>query len=241
MCFTIEVHLSRKAIENRFSVDTSTLYDFDFRYFYRAFDHPLIPVVTQEEPHCVQLMEWGLIPSWAGDREKASQIRRGTYNARAESLPEKPSFREPLNRGRCWIIAHGFFEWQHRGQSKIPWYIRLRNDDPFVFAGLYDRWRDPAEGTLISTFTIITTRANPLLEKIHNTKKRMPVILDARNETDWISGDVTLRRSMQLLIPFPDEQLHAHTISNSISHPGISPDDPDIIKPFDHPLPGNLF
>ncbi|MFO7934312.1 MAG: SOS response-associated peptidase [Bacteroidales bacterium] len=241
MCFTIEVHLTRKAIEERFSVDASALFDFDFNYFYRAFDHPGIPVVTQEEPQRVQLMEWGLIPYWAGDREKAARIRRGTYNARAESLHEKPSFREPLNRGRCWVIAHGFFEWQHRGPSRIPWYIRLKDDLPFAFAGLYDRWRDPVEGTQISTFSIITTRANPLLEKIHNTKKRMPAILDAESEADWIKDDLSPDQSRQLLIPFPDDRLHAHTISKKILSPEISPGDPDVIRPFDHPGPGDLF
>ncbi|MCK4751597.1 MAG: SOS response-associated peptidase family protein, partial [Bacteroidales bacterium] len=96
MCFTIEVHLTRKAIEKRFSVDTSALYDFDFRYFYKAFSNPFIPVITQLEPGNAQLIQWGLIPSWAGSREKAEQIRQGTYNARAESLHVKPSFREPL-------------------------------------------------------------------------------------------------------------------------------------------------
>jgi len=84
MCFTIEVHLTRKAIERRFSVDTSALYDFDFNYFYRAFSNPFIPVIAQDDPDHAQLMQWGLIPAWAGDRHKANQIRKGTYNARSE-------------------------------------------------------------------------------------------------------------------------------------------------------------
>lgn len=241
MCFTIEVHLTRKAIEKRFPVDASALYDFDFNYFYRAFDHPLIPVVTQEDPERVQLMEWGLIPAWAGDRETAGRIRKGTYNARAESLAEKPSFRQPFQRGRCWVIAHGFFEWQQRVQGKIPWYVRLKNDDPFVLAGLYDRWRDPVEGNLMHTFTVITTRANPLLEKIHNTKKRMPVILNADSESDWISSDLSLQRSAQLLIPFPEEQLHAHIVSNMLLRAETRPDDPAVIRPFEPPSAGELF
>ncbi|HER08634.1 MAG TPA: SOS response-associated peptidase [Bacteroides sp.] len=241
MCFTIEVHLTRKAIEKRFAADTSALYDFDFNYFYRAFDHPLIPVITQEDPGKVQLMEWGLIPAWAGDLETANRIRKGTYNARAESLHEKPSFRQPFQRGRCWVIAHGFFEWQQRVQGKIPWYVRLRNDDPFAFAGLYDRWRDPVEGNLMQTFTIITTRANPLLEKIHNTKQRMPVILHRDNEADWINSDLSLHRSAQLLIPFPEGQLHAHTVSNRLLHAETRPDDPAVIRPYEPPSPGKLF
>ncbi len=241
MCFTIEVHMTRKAIERRFSVDTSALYDFDYSYFYRAFSNPIIPVIAQEDPNHIQMMQWGLIPSWAEDRKKAEQIRKGTYNARAESLHEKPSFREPLLNRRCGIIAHGFFEWQLVNGVRIPWYIRLKSDAPFVFAGLYDSWIDPAVGEAISTFTIITTRANPLMEKIHNTKKRMPVILDPKGESGWITGDISIRKARQLLFPIEEGKLHAHTISNAISRAGAKPDNPHIIQPYDHPVPGSLF
>ena len=80
MCFTIEIHLTRKAIETRFPVNTSALYDFDFNYFYRAFSHPMIPVIAMEDPVQVQLRQWGLIPSWVNSRVQAEQIRKGTYN-----------------------------------------------------------------------------------------------------------------------------------------------------------------
>ena len=241
MCFTIEVHLTRKAIEKRFSVDTSALYDFDFRYFYKAFSNPFIPVITQLEPGNAQLIQWGLIPSWAGSREKAEQIRQGTYNARAESLHVKPSFREPLRSGRCVVIAHGFFEWQHVKGEKIPWYIRLKSDEPFVFAGLYDRWIDPDNGEMIKTFSIITTSANPLMEKIHNTKKRMPMILQPEVEKDWINGDISFRKVNQLLLPFGEDGLHAHTVSKLLSNKEADPNDRAIITPFDHPVSGTLF
>ena len=241
MCFTIEVHLTRKAIENRFSVDTSALYDFDFKYFYRAFSNPLIPVVSGDDPGRATLMQWGLIPSWTKDRQKADRIRKGTHNARAESLHEKPSFREPLLRGRCLVLAHGFFEWQHVNRAKIPWYIKLKNDAPFAFAGLSDSWRDPDTGEVHQTFSIITTQANPLMEKIHNTKKRMPVILTPENEKEWIAGDVSLRKTKQLLNPLEEEEMQAHTISPIISEQGLDPDDPALIKPYDYPVHGTLF
>jgi len=241
MCFTIEVHLTRQAIENRFSVDASSLREFDFNYFYKAFQNPLIPVITQDEPDRVQLMQWGLIPSWVPDQEKATRIRKGTYNARAESLHEKPSFRGALRGGRCCVIAHGFFEWQHQGGRKIPWYIRLKSDAPFLFAGLCDQWVDRDTGELLRTFTIITTRANPLLEKIHNSKKRMPVILPRETETDWIRGEFGKHHVDQLMLPFPEEQLHTHTVSGKISSPGADPADPGIIEEYGQPREGTLF
>jgi len=107
MCFTIEIHLTRKAIEERFAVDTAALKDFDFNYFYRAFTNPLIPVIAGDSLHSTRLMQWGLIPSWAKDSQKASEVRKGTYNARAETLHEKPSFREPLLKGRCLVSSNG--------------------------------------------------------------------------------------------------------------------------------------
>lgn len=241
MCFTIEVHLTRKAIENRFSVDTSALYDFDFNYFYKAFSNPELPVIAQENPSDVSLMQWGLIPYWAADQKKAEQIRKGTYNARAESLHEKPSFREPLRKRRCLVIAHGFFEWQLVNGVKIPWYIRLKNDRPFAFAGLYDIWNDPENEHPLYSFSIVTTAANPLMEKIHNTKKRMPVILPEESEYQWISGDISLHKANQLLLPFDETALQAHTVSPGLSASDLNPQDPDIIKPFEHQVPGKLF
>ncbi|MEN8201310.1 MAG: SOS response-associated peptidase [Bacteroidota bacterium] len=241
MCFTIEVHLTRKTIEKRFPVETSALYDFDFNYFYKAFTNPMLPVISQEMPYEVRLMEWGLIPAWAADRKKAEQLRKGTYNARAETLQEKPSFREPLRKGRCLVIAHGFFEWQLINGVKIPWYISLKNDKPFAFAGLYDIWNDPEGENLLYTFSIITTAANRLMEKIHNTKKRMPVILSEETENQWISGDISLHKINKLLLPYNEADLQAYTVSPSLSHPHINPQDPDIIKPYDHLITGKLF
>ena len=241
MCFTIEVHLTRKAIENRFRVDTSRLSDFDFNYFYKAFSNPLIPVITQQDPGRATLMQWGLIPGWSFDRKKAEQIRKGTYNARAETVHEKPAFRKAFQQGRCLVIAHGFFEWQHRQGDKIPWFIRLKNDRPFVFAGLFDSWTDRETGEIVDTFSIITTRANPLMEVIHNSRKRMPVILPESAEREWIEDKISPGKADQLLLPFDEKKLHAHTVSPEISSTRVDPADPKLVEPYPHPAPGKLF
>jgi putative SOS response-associated peptidase YedK len=241
MCFTIEIHLSRKAIEERFKVDSSVLYDFDFNYFYRAFNNPLIPVVSQDDPSRVQLMQWGLIPAWSRDREEAERIRKGTYNARSETLHEKPSFKESLSRGRCLIIAGGFFEWQLVNQVKIPWYITLKSKAPFAFAGLCDYWRDPENGEIWKSCSIITTRANPLMEEIHNTKKRMPVILNQDRESEWISGEPSLLKRRELLKPFNHFDLEAYTVTPRLSSSNADPSDPAMIEPYEHFSTGKLF
>lgn len=241
MCFTIEIHLSRKAIEKRFGVDTSALYDFDFNYFYRAFANPFIPVISQEEHTGVQLMQWGLIPAWSRNREEAERIRKGTYNARSETLNEKPSFKGALNRGRCLIIAGGFFEWQLVNGVRIPWYISLKDGSPFAFAGLCDAWRDPVSGELTKSCSIITTRANPLMEHIHNTKKRMPVILEKELEQEWISGDPSLLRRNRLLKACDESALQAHTVNPRLSSASADPGDPATIEPYKFSSPGTLF
>lgn len=241
MCFTIEVHLSRKAIEERFRVDTSALYDFDFNYFYRAFSNPFIPVIAQEDDSQVQLMQWGLVPAWSRDLEEAERIRKGTYNARSETLHEKPSFKEALSRGRCLIIAGGFFEWQHIDKRRIPWYISLKNGAPFVFAGLCDSWRDSVSGETWRTCSIITTEANPLMELIHNTKKRMPVILNKDLEKEWISGEPSLLKRNQLLTAYDESDLKAYTVSPSLSSSNAEPSDPASIDPYEQLSPGKLF
>lgn len=241
MCFTIEIHLTRKAIETRFPVNTSALHDFDFNYFYRAFSHPSIPVIAMEDPDKVQLRQWGLIPSWVNSREQAEKIRKGTYNARAETLHEKPSFKEALSTRRCLVIAGGFFEWQLVNGTKIPWYIRLRSQEPFVFAGLCDSWRDPENGDCIQTFSIVTTSAGPLMEKIHNTKKRMPVILRKEREQEWISGDISLLKRKHILLPVDDSALEAHVVSPNLLSKGADPSDPGITLPYDFEIPGSLF
>ena len=241
MCYTIELYLSRKAIEERFSLDTSSLYDFDFRYFYSAFQNPYLPVVTQDAPDRVQLMQWGLIPGWTRDYRHAEKIRSATYNARSESIHEKASFRQSFKYRRCWVLGHGFFEWQEINSRKIPWYIRLKNDAPFVFAGLYDFWVDPDTGEQYSTFSVITTRANPMLERIHNTKKRMPVILHPNDENHWIDSSLQVVKARELMTPYPEDEMIFHPVSGNIVKKNSDPHDPGIIEPITYPVTGFLF
>jgi putative SOS response-associated peptidase YedK len=241
MCFTINIHTTRNAIEKRFNVDASALSDFDFRYFYKAFNNPQMPVITQKDPQQVQLMNWGLIPNWVKETEQAEQIKKGTYNARDESLDIKPSFQNALIKGRCWIIAKGFFEWQHVGSEKIPWYISKQNHALFAFAGLYDTWNNPDTGENIKTFSVVTTKANPLMEKIHNTKLRMPVMLYDHNEKEWIKPILEEEYRSNILLPYNEQLLNTHTISKDISKKSADPDDGKILQKIDYHIDGKLF
>ncbi len=153
---------------------------------YNGFQYPQIPVVASSNPDRVQLMTWGLIPSWSKDVE----IRKFTLNARAETLSQKPSFKSVLNN-RCLIYADGFYEWQWldpHGQKKQKYLITLENEQPFCFAGLWSSWNEPVTGKPLHTFTLITQPANELMSRIHNSKHRMPWILPAECEADYLGG-----------------------------------------------------
>jgi putative SOS response-associated peptidase YedK len=129
----------------------------------------LVPVVVNDGARALDAFRWGLIPFWAKDPRIASQ----NINARAETLSEKPAFREAFGLRRCVVLAAGFYEWKARADGKIPHFIRLVSGRSMSFAGLWERWRSP-EGPLVSTCTIITTAPNDFMAALHD---RMPVIL----------------------------------------------------------------
>ena len=169
----------------------------------------------------VELMKWGLIPFWAKD----PRIGYKMINARAEGIEDKPSFRKPLRSQRCLVPTSFFFEWRHIGEDKIPYLIRLKGQDVFAFAGLYDVWKD-AEGYPLKSFTIVTTEPNELLEEIHN---RMPVILEEKAEDIWLDPQVSdVRILVSLLRPFQAERMEAYPVSKLVNNPAN--DNDEIIK-----------
>ncbi len=174
--------------------------------------------------NAVEFFRWGLIPGWAKD----PAIGHRMINARAETLAEKPSFRTPLRRRRCLILADGFYEWRKDpgGKTKTPMYIRLSNGAPFAFAGLWDLWRGPDDSPVTSC-TIITTSPNDLLAPIHN---RMPVILPADAYEQWLDPDEQpADRLTPLLNPYPAREMTAHAVSRTVNNPRT--DSPDCVKP----------
>ena len=169
MCFSVNVNLVKEELENRYG---ATLIDPDkYRtsYYYHAFSLPEIPAVCSGSPDVIQLLKWGLIPSWT----KELDLKKIIINARSETLYDKPAFKSLIKKKRCLIPSNGFYEWKLEDRKKIPYYISLKNNSIFAFAGLYDSWIDGL-GTENKTFTIITTKSNSLVETIHS---RMPVIL----------------------------------------------------------------
>jgi putative SOS response-associated peptidase YedK len=158
-----------------------------------------VAVLARADDRRIEYMRWGLIPSWAKDISIGSKL----FNARAETIQEKPSFRTAFARRRCLIPADGFYEWQkqEKGLSK-PFRFELKDKKPFAFAGLWELWRS-SEGDELKSCTIITTTANDLVAKIH---PRMPVMLDAETCWNWIEFR-DLAELQEMLQPYPSEKM----------------------------------
>lgn len=210
-------------------------------YHANAFTHPLWPVITDAEPDTIQLMHWGLIPSWAKNHDDAMKLRNNTPNARIETIFEKPSFRESAHKKHCLVPATGFFEWQTIKKKTYPYHIHLKDEEIFSMAGIWEVWTDKQSGETKETFSILTTEANPLMARIHNLKQRMPVILPKETELDWLHKGFDETTIDPFTRPFDEHQMMVYTISRKISEKDSNT--PDVLKPYAYPEfnQGSLF
>jgi len=157
---------------------------------------------------------WGLIPHWAKDEN----IAYSTFNARSETAANKPAFRDAVKHRCCLVPAHGFFEWKRDGKEKQPYLIRLKGGGLFMFAGLWATWKD------VTSFTIMTTEPNELMEDIHN---RMPVILGADDCDRWLDLDTD---PADVLKPCPADWLEVYPVDKRVGN--VRNKDAELIKPM---------
>jgi putative SOS response-associated peptidase YedK len=185
--------------------------DLDINPNYNISPSFIMPVITKNSPKKIQPMKWGLIPSWAKD----PRIGYKMINARAESIKEKPSFKNSFRNRRCLVPATGFYEWKKDGDTKTPYYFKAKDDSIFSFAGLYDIWID-AEGKEILSYTIITTEPNEIMRPIHN---RMPVILKRKDEDKWLDISSSDLEIISMLKPTENEMLESYQVSANVNRP----------------------
>ena len=170
-------------------------------------------------------LRWGLIPSWAKDPAIGNRM----INARAETLAEKPAFRDAFAERRCLVPADGFYEWEKLRHRKQPHYVRVGGGRVFAFAGLWERWWDRVSGEQQETFTIVTTEPNALLAPIHN---RMPAIVAPEDYGRWLEPENRDPSSlMGLLAPYPPEQMSAYPVSTYVNKP--ENEGPECVRPVD--------
>ena len=166
-------------------------------------------------------MRWGLIPWWA----KNASIGSRMINARAETVSEKPAFRDALRRRRCLVLADGFYEWQRTGAARKPMRVVMGSGQPFAFAGLWSVWRDP-DGNRIPSCAIITTTANDLLRAVHD---RMPVVLPRELEGFWMDRSIDDPGALaSVLIPYPNDAMETYEVSSLVN--SVANDGPEVIK-----------
>lgn len=219
MCGRYTLHHDASQLALRFAVQETRA---DVPERYNIAPTQPVAVVTVNSPRTLQMMRWGLIPSWAKDPAIGNKL----INARAETLAEKPSYKTALIRRRCLIPADGFYEWKPAGNGKQPMYIHRRDDALFAFAGLWEEWRSP-EGDTVRSCTIITTTPNDLMASIHN---RMPAILRPEEEAAWLDNTTQSAPDLlQLLRPYPESAMEAYAVSKMVNAPTV--DTPDCIAP----------
>jgi len=248
MCGRFTLFQPPRRVEERFDAS----FDYPYERRYNAAPGQALPVITDERPDRIRALEWGLVPTWAEARDDVGTL----INARAETVAEKPSFREAFAgvdpaagpdaeaAGRCLVLADGFYEWTDTDDGRRPYRITRRDDDPFAMAGLWSRWRPPGtqtglaefgtggptdEPALVETFTIVTTAANGVVGELHD---RMPVVLRPADERRWLTAGVEEARS--LLQPAPDAWLRAYPVSREVNDP--SNDRAAVVEEVD--LPG---
>jgi putative SOS response-associated peptidase YedK len=203
-------------------------------YYINAFDHSKCLVHAQGRGE-LQEMEWGLIPFWIKSETEAAEIANRTQNAKCETVFELPSYRHCIKNQKCLIFGKYFFEWRHiTEKNKIPYLIGIKNYDfpdqfkPFTFGGIYDRWVNKETAEVKETFSIITTPANSMMELIHNSKKRMPLIIPEESQQRWLTSTEP-DEIKKLMIPFPSNQMMAYPISKNISKRGIEKNIPETL------------
>jgi putative SOS response-associated peptidase YedK len=193
----------------------------------------VLAVVMREGAATGARLRWGLVPPWAEDPKVGFRM----INARAETIADKPAYRRPFERGRCLIVADGFYEWQREGVRQ-PFHITRGDGGPFAFAGIRTAWRDPREpeGELLRSCAIVTTAANAAIQQIH---PRMPVILDPEDEEDWLDPGTPPPRLHELLRPLAVDLTHARPVSKAVNDARY--DGPECLAPAEPAPQGELF
>ena len=197
-----------------------------------GFTHPKLPVLTTELPNEFQILHWGLIPKWTPSADLVKQFRINNLNSKSETIFEKRSFSGPVKKNRCLIPVTAFFEWRDVNKKKYPYLIKLKNEEIFCLGGIYDEWVNKETGEILNTFSIVTTEANPLMQKIHNLKLRMPLIFSKETEKEWLNPDLSENEIKNLMKPLDENLMVAYTISKRITSRTENPNDPDTLIPF---------
>jgi putative SOS response-associated peptidase YedK len=192
--------------------------------------HQILSIIKHNNKNRLEKLHWGLVPFWAKDISIASRM----INARAETVAEKPSFRNAFRKRRCLIPADGFYEWKGEKGHKQPYYVSIPSGESFAFAGLWETWIDKGsdEESVYKSCTIITSEASGSISSIHH---RMPAILDPEFHEKWLNPDIQDPKELEIILQ--DGLIHDmkyYPVSKFVN--SVKNNDPNCIKPIDENL-----
>jgi putative SOS response-associated peptidase YedK len=190
-----------------------------------------VAVITNDAPKELTIVRWGLIPSWSKDPKIASSL----INARSETADSKPSFRTAFKHRRCLIPVTGFYEWTTTDDSKQPYFIHVKDEEVFSFAGLWEVWRNP-EGDEVWTCSVLTTEANEKIGRLHH---RMPVILDGENRDIWLDKKTDVNELRLLMQAYDSEKIDYYPVSKAVN--SVKNDEASLLEPNLPPKQTSLF
>lgn len=185
---------------------------------------PIVAIWEQAGRRTIQLVRWGFVPGWVKDPREFSLL----INARAETMAEKPSFKNAVRNSRCIVPASGYYEWMKGPDGKRqPYYITMQDDSPMVFAGLYSQWSGP-DGEEVDTACIVTVEPNLEISSVYD---RMPAILTGEAIDLWLNTrDVDTKAATQLALPLPEGSLKYHPVGKAIG--SAKAEGPELIRPI---------
>ncbi|MFN6135243.1 MAG: SOS response-associated peptidase [Bacteroidota bacterium] len=228
MCYTVSIFSQTHVIETDLGQLFEDASEFVPYVHVSGFSHPKLPVGVAEDG--IRLMRWGLVPRWTKSMQQADEMRGRTLNARSETAFEKPSFRDAIRKRRGLLPVNGFIEWRHEGKLKIPHLVRMRDAEIFTLGCIWEDWVDPATGDCEETFSILTTEANMLMSRVHNSALRMPVIVPRIERAAWMLADE--REQVQpLLRPLDEGLLEAFPVTREVSKIRVNRDEPQMLEP----------
>ena len=212
MCGRFTLTAEFHEIIDRFAIEAAIADELYQESYNVAPSQSVLSVINDGEKNRLGYLKWGLIPSWSKDEKIGSKL----INARGETLAEKSSFRDAFQKRRCLVLADSFYEWKrHENGTKTPMRIRLKSNEVFAMAGIWERWKKGND--TIFTCTVITTSPNKLMSDIHN---RMPVILHKNDEQTWLNPKVQdFQLLSQYLQPFPQDLMEAYEVSSLVNSP----------------------
>ena len=225
MCGRFSLAVSKERINKQFHLSIEN----DLEQSYNIAPTQQAYVISNNDPKSLEKMSWGLVPYWSKD----SNLNTNLINARSEGIASRPSFRIPVRKRRCLVLADGFYEWRKEGRKRTPYRIVHNSNKIIAMAGIWDVWKTP-EGKDLVTFAVLTTKPNTEMKTVHD---RMPVILPTEQaQKDWLS-DLTLEQTLDMLQTLGDGQLDVFPVSQKVNSPSFN--EAELYQQID--LPPTLF